>query len=254
MSATPLILSLETATLGGSVFLARGSVQLAARIGNPQVSQSSSLLQDINDSLAQADVSLEHVDLFACASGPGSFTGLRIGIATLKALAASLKRPCVGIPTLQAVAHAAGYSSGTVAVLPAGRGEVFAQMFSVSDNEGVTEMDSPVHLSPQKLVERYASFTRLKWAGSGAHLQRELLESYAEKHGITFVAGEYEPTNVGNKPPVNTWELAQREVNLAKHVAALALHAYETGKVISPHFLSAIYVRPSDAELNEKRS
>jgi tRNA threonylcarbamoyladenosine biosynthesis protein TsaB len=135
VSATPLILSLETATLGGSVFLGRGSVQLAARIGNPQVSQSSSLLQDISDSLEEANVPLQDVDLFACASGPGSFTGLRIGIATLKALAASLKRPCIGIPTLQAVAQAAGYSSATIAVLPAGRGEVFAQMFSVSDNE-----------------------------------------------------------------------------------------------------------------------
>ena len=108
MSTTPIILSLETATLGGSVFLGRGSVQLAMRNGDPQVSQSASLLSDINESLEEAGVSLQEVDLFACASGPGSFTGLRIGIATLKALAASLKRPCVGIPTLQAVAHAAG--------------------------------------------------------------------------------------------------------------------------------------------------
>jgi len=252
VTATPLILSLDTATLGGSVFLGRGNVQLAARSGNPQVSQSSSLLQDINNSLEEADVSLQDVDLFACASGPGSFTGLRIGIATLKALAASLKRPCVGIPTLRAVAHAAGYSSATVAVLPAGRGEVFAQMFSVSDNEIVTEIDSAAHLSPQKLVERYALFMNLKWAGSGAHLQRELLDSFAQRQGIIFVAAEHESKNVANESGVNIWQLAAKEVNLAKHVAALALHAYETGNVSSPHSLSAIYVRPSDAELNEQ--
>jgi tRNA threonylcarbamoyladenosine biosynthesis protein TsaB len=227
-------------------------MQLAARSGNPQVSQSSRLLQDINDSLKEADVSLKEVDLFACASGPGSFTGLRIGIATLKALAVSLKRPCVGIPTLQAIAHAAGYSSVTVAVLPAGRGEVFAQMFSVSNSEVVTEIDRAAHLSPQKLVERYAAFMNLKWAGNGAQLQRELLESYAQKHGITFVADEDESKNVAIEPSANIWQLAAKEVNLAKHVAALALRAYETGKVISPHSLSAIYVRPSDAELNEQ--
>src|SRR3977135_55846 len=151
MSDVPLILSLETATMGGSVFLGRGNVELATRTGDPRVSQSSSLLSDINDILQEASTSLHEVDLFACASGPGSFTGLRIGLATVKALAASLKRPCVGIPTLHAVAHAAGPSSATVALLPAGRGEVFAQMFSVAGDGTVTEVDSAAHLSPTKL-------------------------------------------------------------------------------------------------------
>ena len=252
MAATALILSLETATLGGSVFLGRGRLQLAARSGNPQVSQSSSLLQDINDCLEEVDVSLRDIDLFACASGPGSFTGLRIGIATVKALAASLKRPCVGIPTLQAVAYAAGSSGATVAVLPAGRGEVFAQMFSVSVDEIVTEIDAAAHLSPQKLVERYAPFMNLKWAGIGAYVQRDFLERYAQKQGIIFVEDEHESNNLAIEPGGNIWQLAVKEVNLAKHVAALALHAYEMGKVSSPHSLSAVYVRPSDAELKEQ--
>ena len=142
MDEIPLILSLDTATLGGSVFLGRGEEELAARNGNPQVSQSASLLKRHQRGLAQGQVSLRDVRLFACASGPGSFTGLRIGIATLKALAASLHQPCVGIPTLAAVAHAAGPSRATVALLPAGRGEVFAQMFSVADDGGVTALDT----------------------------------------------------------------------------------------------------------------
>jgi len=102
------------------------------------------------------------------------------------------------------------------------------------------------------LVERYAPFMNLKWAGSGAHLQRELLDSFAQRQGIIFVAAEHESKNVANESGVNIWQLAAKEVNLAKHVAALALHAYETGNVSSPHSLSAIYVRPSDAELNEQ--
>ena len=110
-SDDPLILSFETATLGGSVWLGRGALELATTIGDPAVSHSNSLLSDINHCLSDAGVSLEQVDLFACASGPGSFTGLRIGIATLKALAATLHRPCVGMPTLDAVAHAAGVSN-----------------------------------------------------------------------------------------------------------------------------------------------
>lgn len=246
----PLILSLETATLGGSVFVSSGNRQLAARTGDPQVSQSASLLTDIENSLKDAEVSLQEVELFACASGPGSFTGLRIGIATLKALAASLKCPCVGIPTLQAVAHAAGPSGATVALLPAGRGEVFAQMFSVSENEIVIELDAAAHLSPQRLVEKYGALGNLKWAGSAAHVQRDFLEGYVKEHKIPFVAESHDASKVHSQPSV--WTLAAKETNLARSVAALALQRFQAGKIQSPDSLSAIYVRPSDAELNEQ--
>ena len=252
MNGTPLILSLETATLGGSVFLGRGNLELAMRDGDPQVSQSASLLSDINDVLNEAAVSLQEVELFACASGPGSFTGLRIGIATLKALAASLNKPCAGIPTLQAVAHAAGSSNATVALLPAGRGEVFAQMFSVAQDGSVTELDRPVHLSPIRLVERYSGFPNLSWAGSGAHVQRELLKSYAQQQGIGFVEQTGEVNSIDPKSSGNVWKLSAKETNLARHIAALALQVFRAGNIQSPQALSAIYVRPSDAELNEQ--
>ena len=252
MSDLPLILSLETATQGGSVFLGRGNEQLATRNGNPEVSQSASLLRDINESLDEAGVSLRDVDLLACASGPGSFTGLRIGIATLKALAASLQRSCVGIPTLEAVAHAAGASRETVALLPAGRGEVFAQMFSVSHDGTVAELDSPAHLSPQRLVDRYAASRNLLWAGKGAHLQRDFIKLYAHQHRIAFAEDLSESNADSIEPGRIVWRLAPEEANLAKHVAALALQLFQTDKIQSPHSLSAIYVRPSDAELNQQ--
>ena len=252
MSDNPLILSLETATLGGSVFLGRGNQQLAARSGDPEVSHSNSLLSNINDSLDEAGIALEEVELFTCASGPGSFTGLRIGIATLKALAATLQRPCVGIPTLPAVAHAAGLSSRTVALLPAGRGEVFAQMFSVSADDRVLELDTAAHLSPQRLMEKYGAFRELTWAGGGAHLHRDFLQDFAHQQGLVFIdhlQGFVTQTD-GSGPDL--WQLSAKETNLAKHVAALAVRIFQSGHIQSAHSLSAIYVRPSDAELNEQ--
>jgi tRNA threonylcarbamoyladenosine biosynthesis protein TsaB len=248
----PVILSLETATMSGSVWLGRGATQLATRIGDPNVSQSASLLNDISDILDDAALTLADVDLFACASGPGSFTGLRIGIATLKALAASLERPCIGIPTLHAVAHAAGPSPATVALLPAGRGEIFAQLLSVSQDGVIAELDPAAHLSPQRLVERYAAFKNLKWAGSGAHLQREFLKSYAHQQGICFSDDAIKPDFDPAAHPGGIWELAAQDSNLARHVATLALQLFQTGEIQSPHSLSAIYVRPSDAELNKQ--
>jgi tRNA threonylcarbamoyladenosine biosynthesis protein TsaB len=252
MSDLPIILSLETATLGGSVFLGRGNQQLAVRIGNSEISQSASLLSDINGCLVDAGLPLADVNLFACASGPGSFTGLRIGIATLKALAASLQKPCVGIPTLQAVAHGAGSSSATVALLPAGRGEVFAQMFAVSEAGVVVALDTAAHLSPQKMVERYTRLRNLTWAGNGAHLQLEFLKLHAQENEIAFSDYSNDSNVSKTEPGKSVWKLASHEADLAKHVAALALQLFETDQLQSPHSLSAIYVRPSDAELNQQ--
>jgi tRNA threonylcarbamoyladenosine biosynthesis protein TsaB len=250
VSTLPIILSLETAMPGGSVYLGRGSTQLAARIGDPKISHSNSLLKDINESLDESGLTLQEVDLFACAVGPGSFTGLRIGIATLKALSATLDRPSAGIPTLKAVAHAAGPSKATVALLPAGRGELFAQMFTVSPDQTVTEIDSPAHLSPQKLIEKYETFRRVIWAGPGAHQQRDFLEQYATKIGIAFTADTPDLAGDPSQAVSDNWGLAVKELNLAGHVAALALQLFERGEVQSAQSIQAIYVRPSDAELN----
>jgi len=230
VNSAPVILSLETATLGGSIFLARGTTALAKRKGDPKVSHSNSILADINQCLNDAELKLADVELFACASGPGSFTGLRIGIATLKALAATSQRLCVGVPTLNAIAHSAGTSNATVALLPAGRGEVFAQMFSVSADD-VVELDTAAHLSPQRLIERYGDFSSLVWAGPGADLHRAVLQERAAQH--------------------DSWRLAPQQTNLAQDVSALALRLFAAGHLQNAESLRAIYVRPSDAELNQ---
>ncbi len=246
MISAPVILSLETATLGGSICLSRGTEVLAAREGNPDVSHSNSVLTDIESCLRTADLTLSEVELFACASGPGSFTGLRIGIATLKALAATLERPCVGVPTLNAIAHSAGQSNRTVALLPAGRGEVFAQSLSVSADAEVVELDKAMHLSPAKVIDRYRGFSDLVWAGVGAHLQRALLQEHAAKHAIEFVdyAPALQKTSKG-------WSVVPLSANLAQHVSSLALRRLVLGQLQNAESLKAIYVRPSDAEINQ---
>jgi tRNA threonylcarbamoyladenosine biosynthesis protein TsaB len=245
VNSSPVILSLETATLGGGIFLARGTEGLALRVGDANVSHSNSVLADINKCLNDAGLRLADIDLFACASGPGSFTGLRIGIATLKALAATLDRPCVGVPTLNAIAQSAGISKATVAVLPAGRGEVFAQVFSVLADE-VVELDTAAHLSPQKLIERYERLPSIVWAGPGAQLQRGLLRDHCEQRAITFVEQRSQSTI-----EQNGWQLALSETSLAQNVAVLALRLFAAGEMQNAESLRARYVRPSDAEINQ---
>jgi tRNA threonylcarbamoyladenosine biosynthesis protein TsaB len=227
MSSEPLILAVETATLAGSIVIARGAQIIGGLNGNPDVSHSNTLLADLDRLLNATNVRLADVDLFAVAAGPGSFTGLRIGIATVKALAATLGRSCAAIPTLQSVALSGGVSDATVALLPAGRGEVFAQLFAVS-NDGPVAADEAAHIAPRKMIEKYGSLERLLWCGEGAIAQRELIESAA-----------------GGK----AWRIAALPENLAQHVAALALGRFRRDQLVAPDALQAIYVRPSDAEL-----
>jgi tRNA threonylcarbamoyladenosine biosynthesis protein TsaB len=246
MAEAAVILSVETATLGGSVCIARGNKVLASSVGNPEISHSNSLLNDITECLATAQVLLRGIDLFAAASGPGSFTGLRIGLATVKALSATLGRPCVGIPTLHAIAHAAGPSTATLALLPAGRGEVFVQMFSVSKDANVIALDTPAHLAPQQIFARYSANTTIKLSGPGAHVHHEFLRELAQKNG-TPVFDELNGSAERDLQP--GWTLTPMDRDLSQSVAALALQELDRDNVGSAHSLSAIYVRPSDAEL-----
>jgi len=223
-----MILAVETATLAGSIAIARGAQVIGDFNGDPSVSHSNTLLADLDRLLAQTKITLPEIDLFAVAAGPGSFTGLRIGIATVKALAATLGRPCAAIPTLQSVALGGGVSDATVALLPAGRGEVFAQSFAVSADGAVTAFDEAAHIAPRKMIEKYGSLERVLWCGEGAIAQRELIESAA--------AGR-------------EWHIAAPPENLARQVAALALRSFRHDQLVAPDALQAIYVRPSDAEL-----
>jgi tRNA A37 threonylcarbamoyladenosine modification protein TsaB len=128
-----------------------------------------------------------------------------------------------------------------VALLPAGRGEVFSQLLSVAADGKVIELDHAAHLSPQRMLEQYGSLRRVIWAGPGAHAFKDLLTTQVAGRGLSL---EDAPA-----PDQSRWCIAPVEQNLAKHVAALALPLYLAGQSVAPELLSAIYVRPSDAEL-----
>jgi tRNA threonylcarbamoyladenosine biosynthesis protein TsaB len=245
---TPLILSLETATRAGSIAISRGETLLAAQTGDAATSHSAHLLESVRNALDEAGVTLKDVDIFAASIGPGSFTGLRIGLATVKSFAATMKRSCVGVPTLYAIAHAAGESTRTLALLPAGRGEVFAQLLSVERSGDVRPLDSPTHIAPHTLLEKVKSETNLKWAGEGARLYAEVIKAQALAQGILFRdESEEAPAEPGRE---GQWTIASSQVMLAVDVCKLALLRISSGEVVSPEQLRAIYVRPSDAELN----
>ena len=236
----PVILAIETATRAGSVAVSHGEHILSCATGDASSSHSTDLIERVDRVLREAGLQLCNVDLFAAAIGPGSFTGLRIGLASVKSLAVAMNRKCAGVSTLAAVAHAAVESERTVALLPAGRGEVFAQMFSVVGND-VTPLDEAMHISPQMMLSKYGSYSQMIWAGEGAHTQIELLRAEAERQGMPF--------SVATDVIGGGWSVAPKNEKIAKSVARLASGEHRAGRITEPEDLRANYVRPSDAEM-----
>lgn len=127
MSHPPLLLALETATRVASVALLRDSQVLGEELAGPGQTTAESLLPSLEALLARCGLALGSIDAFAVSVGPGSFTGLRVGIATVKGLTFGTGHRVAPVPTLAALARTASNPSGpVVAMLDARRGEVYA--------------------------------------------------------------------------------------------------------------------------------
>ncbi|MBI2421857.1 MAG: tRNA (adenosine(37)-N6)-threonylcarbamoyltransferase complex dimerization subunit type 1 TsaB [Candidatus Hydrogenedentes bacterium] len=139
-----LILSVDTATNTNTVALCQAGALLAEISINQGRRHAERLLALIDSLLLEASLRLESVDAFAVSAGPGSFTGLRIGVATLKGLALALEKPLLAVPTLHAMAYALPPLTGLVCpILDARMGEVYGAAFRRSE-DGISCVRPPV--------------------------------------------------------------------------------------------------------------
>lgn len=238
-----LTLGVDTSTERRSVALLLGVRVIAGSSSGLREGGSANLLADIDGVLKSAGVGLREVGLYAAAVGPGSFTGLRAGLATVKGLALTTGRPAVGVQTLHALAYCVRPAERVVSLIPAGRGEVFAQLLSVSADGVVTELEGPTHLPPAQLLERVAGLGGgLKWTGGGSLKFIEMIKERAESAGIEFVGA-----GARGGAARGAWSVVPAEEALAGSVAEMALRAHDSGA--GAEGLTAVYVRPSDAEL-----
>lgn len=247
------MMCVDTATEAPSVAVVRGERIVVLVRGGAVRSQTTALLAEIDAALREAGISLSEIELFAVACGPGSFAGLRAGLATIKAFAALGRKPVAAVPTLHAVACAAGASARTVTALVAGRGEVFAQLVSVGGSGEVEELNAPAHINPAKLaVEALNWGVPLKWAGGGAHAHAQLIREAAAKRGFPLgEEGVRGAGGTGSNAGGESWTLSRAADNYAAALGRLGLIRYQNNSLVGAENLRALYVRPSDAELNE---
>jgi tRNA threonylcarbamoyladenosine biosynthesis protein TsaB len=234
-----LILAVETSTWAGSValveaparrpgFRSREKILGEATLTTPET-HSARLMPAIDGLLRETSRTIHQVQGIALGLGPGSFTGLRIGVATVKGLAYSLGIPVAGVPTLEALAHNVPHACTHVCpVLDARKKEIYAALFRGNGDGRLARQSEDWVLSPEDLCLRISEKTL--FLGNG-------LETYGE------IFREKLGTRALFAPP----ELCAPR---AAVVARLAANDFEEGRTLDLFSFTPLYVRRSEAQIH----
>ena len=180
MNDERLILALDTSRLKGSVAIVRGTHTICELLFDASDTHSATLMPAIDICVKTAGPGLDEIDLFAVVTGPGSFTGLRIGLATIKALASIRKRPVALVSSLESIAGTFPYCSEMVVpVLDARRSEIYIGAYDTSDGYP-EEVIPPQAIRPGDVAETLAGggvTGSVILCGNGTERYRDILES-----------------------------------------------------------------------------
>ena len=234
-----LTLALDTTTKGGSVALVRGETVLAVIQGDDTRTHGERLPGEIDRALAAARVAPGDLELIAVATGPGAFTGLRIGLAAVQGLAIVTATPVVGVSALDALGRAAFEMSSTdgpvSAWMDAARGEVFAACYGRDQRGSPTPVptDCPLVAKPAIILSTLAAMdvSTTTFIGDGA-----------VRYRVEIARGGGGDVCVLEPPPA-----------LAPIIALIGQQLAGRGQAGPPHGLQPLYVRRPDAELERAR-
>jgi len=241
-----LVLALDTTSRPGSVALLRDGVLLAERAGEPSRPPGQRLPGDIAALLQELALKVADIDLYAVTAGPGSFTGIRVGIATIQGLALANARKVVSVSALEALAFRGPASNvdRVAAWIDAQRGEVFAALYAAAHAgggapdpaTGLVEVVPPVVGRPGEVLEAWRdrgglAKTPLLFTGDGATAYRSLIEQALGADARIM------------DPPAC----------LSSVVGEIATARAACGGALSPHAIVPVYVRRSDAEIAREK-
>jgi tRNA threonylcarbamoyladenosine biosynthesis protein TsaB len=224
-----LLLAIDTSGKQGSIALARAGEPVADG-GDFEVIEimplaggtfSAQLIPQIIDLLSRNDFMKTAIGAFAVTSGPGSFTGLRIGLAAVKALAEVLSKPIAAVSLLEACVFASGAQGKVIAALDAGRGDVYIGEYEVPARAG-----SPVH---EHILSR--------------------AEFLARETGWMVVTPDLSLAEAARGAGLS---VATLEAVSAADVARLGWRKIQSGRTVTPEQLEANYIRRTDAEMLER--
>ena len=220
------LLALDTAGKTAAVAVLRDDVLLYEAQCNNGLTHSETLLPMIADMLRSARLTLDDVDAFAVAAGPGSFTGVRIGVSAVKGLAFGRRKPCVAVSTLEAMAYLPVGGAYVCAAMDARCGQVYNALFRVDGT--VVQRLCPDRAIPVDALGAELAAGGQAWTlvGDGAMLCADRLAGVAD---------------VRLAPPTVRMQRASA-------VAVAAELALARGESVSDAALVPLYLRPPQAE------
>ena len=214
---------MDTATNSGGVALSRNGEVIASLMVKAPLQYAEKILDLVDFLLDQHQLQLEEMDCFAVSTGPGSFTGVRIGIATVKGFCQGLNKPVVGISTLEALAYRFCWAHSPVAsVIDARREQIYGAVFRFDGSQIELEQEEQVR-SPAQWVKEISGQECL-FVCDGAQLYKEII--------------------VAAHPEARVLETDNR---VLEALCRLAHQRLKEGQAQSAQELKAHYIRPSDA-------
>ncbi len=229
MTSAMLLLSIDTSGKHGSIALARAGERSAAR-GEVEVIDtapliggtfSAQLVPQIATLLSSRGFTKQDISAFVVASGPGSFTGLRIGLAAVKALAEVLNKPIAAVSLLEVCALTSGAEGKIMAALDAGRSDVYVGEYEIQERAGQP--------TKEHMLRRSEFLTQAR--GWKIVTPDSVLAAAAREAGLS----------VSTLPPVS-----------AAGVARLGWRKIQSGETVTAEQLEANYIRRTDAEMLER--
>jgi len=186
------------------------------------------LIPLIQGLMNEADLLPSELDLVVCSQGPGSFTGLRIGLSTAKGIAEGAKCPLVSLPTLGIMAEPFHFLNGIVLpVIDAKKQRFYAQLFSSGE-----AMTDPLDIDPIDLIDQFPKDKKIYIVGPGAYAYRDKINDRIKEFDLCFI-----------NP--NDTSLGEAMIHLGvKKLKSSGPDEPESGP---------IYLRPSEAELGAKK-
>ncbi len=222
------ILALETSTMMGSVAIMDQEGLIAEYRLNIKSTHSERLMRTIDEVLKDSGLELKDLDGYAVSIGPGSFTGLRIGISTVKGLAFVTGKPVASIPTLDALACNISFSQYQICpMLDARKKEVYTALYRLSDDGEISKLVDDCVIRPEIILKEIKEPT--VFLGEGARMYKELISEGLGHHA------HFAPLS--------------KQLPSAANVAELGLKAIRSGKTENPETLVPRYIRKSEAEI-----
>ena len=169
------ILAVDTSAVCASVAVTEDGKILSESSINTGLTHSRTLMPMIDSVLRNGEIAMDSIDMFACSVGPGSFTGIRIGVAAIKGLSDALGKKCIPVSTLEALAYnLIGRNCTAVSVMDARCNQVYCAIFNVQ-GETVTRLTEDMALKIDDLGELLKSYENIIFVGDGAKLCNKAL-------------------------------------------------------------------------------